>query len=493
MRRLAAIAALAVGLPLVLVFGAGAGSEEGGYRIRAIFDNAAAAVPGEDVKVAGARVGRIEDIEVTPDNRAAATLLIERAGFDRFKRDARCTVRPQSLIGEKFVECTVGSPGAPELARIPGGRPGAGDRLLPLENTSSPVDLDLVNDVLRRPYRERLALLVSQFGTGLAGRGDALNEAIHRANPALRETDEVLAILAGQNRVLADLARDADTALGPLARERAHVGRFVERANRTAEATAERRTDLARSVERLPRLLPELRATLEDLGAFSVEMTPVVRDLGAAAPDLNRFVLELGPFSREATPSLRSLGRAAGVGGPALDDSHALLEDLRDFGRELRPVTADLDALTESFDQTGGIERLMDYLFFQVAAINGFDGIGHYLRAGLIVNSCSVYATAPVAGCNANFTETRAVAAAAGGRIDPRIARTRDALGGGGGRGGRGRPLPPPNAFERLFAPEPPDVARQRRTVIDRIREGTPAPQAPAAEPLLDYLLGGSR
>ena len=35
----------------------------------------------------------------------------------------------------------------------------------------------------------------------------------------------------------------------------------------------------------------------------------------------------------------------------------------------------------------------MDYVFYQVAAINGFDSFGHYLRAGLIVNQCSNYAT----------------------------------------------------------------------------------------------------
>ena len=36
----------------------------------------------------------------------------------------------------------------------------------------------------------------------------------------------------------------------------------------------------------------------------------------------------------------------------------------------------------------------MDYLFFQAAAVNGFDSFGHYLRAGLIVNQCSTYAVA---------------------------------------------------------------------------------------------------
>ena len=46
----------------------------------------------------------------------------------------------------------------------------------------------------------------------------------------------------------------------------------------------------------------------------------------------------------------------------------------------------------------------MDYIFYQVAAINGFDSFGHYLRAGLIVNQCSTYAVQPTFGCSANFT-----------------------------------------------------------------------------------------
>ena len=93
------------------------------------------------------------------------------------------------------------------------------------------MDLDLLNDIMRLPYRERFAILLSEFGAGLAGRGEELNEVIHRANPALRETDEVLKILADQNRVLARLARDSDRVLGPLARERESFADFVVQAN----------------------------------------------------------------------------------------------------------------------------------------------------------------------------------------------------------------------------------------------------------------------
>ena len=37
------------------------------YRVRAIFDNAGFVITGEDVKIAGAKVGTIDSLDVTPD------------------------------------------------------------------------------------------------------------------------------------------------------------------------------------------------------------------------------------------------------------------------------------------------------------------------------------------------------------------------------------------------------------------------------------------
>ena len=103
-RLIASALTLAATVALIAV-ATGAGDSQGDYRVRAIFDNAAFVIPGEDVKIAGVRVGSVTDVDVTPDNRAAVTLAIEDAGFQDFRTDARCTIRPQSLIGEKFVEC----------------------------------------------------------------------------------------------------------------------------------------------------------------------------------------------------------------------------------------------------------------------------------------------------------------------------------------------------------------------------------------------------
>ncbi|MEA2478280.1 MAG: hypothetical protein QOJ07_202 [Thermoleophilaceae bacterium] len=515
MKRVATLLLLAFGLPAIFVFGLGAGGQDSGpgYEVRGIFDNAAYVVKGEDVKVAGAVVGRVKSLDVTKDKRAAVVLEITKDGFAPFhngtsaNEGAKCTVRPQSLIGEKFVECTIGPDKGAALGKIPDGQPGAGQHLL--KNTTSPVDLDLINDSLRLPYRQRLGLIINEFGTGLAGRGQALNQAIHRANPALGETDRVLGILADQNKTLANLAVDSDRVLGPLAGRRRRVSSFINNANKTAEATAERSADIERTFQRLPSYLNQLRPTLSDLGALSDQFTPVLANLETSAPDLNRFIGELGPFSRASTPALASLGKAADVGRPALERSRPLIRDLGAFGHEAQPVAKNLDLLTASLDKSGGIERAMDYLFFQMTAINGFDGISHYLRAGLITNLCQSYSISRGTGCSANFTDTKSIPPGSGSaRLDPSLVKLRAALarylGGGDGSTGTpagsgasgGSPITAAEARRQLMDPR---VAAQRNQGLAATRKGAGTDRSPyfdqhgqggADTQLLDYLLG---
>jgi phospholipid/cholesterol/gamma-HCH transport system substrate-binding protein len=503
--------------------------EDDAYRVRAIFDNAGFLIPDEDVKIAGVKVGSVEDISVTPDFKAAVVLRIDDPGYQDFRTDASCIVRPQSLIGEKFVECeptqarAAGEEPPPELREIEDG-PGEGQRLLPVENTERAVDLDLLNDTLRMPYRQRLSIIINELGIGLAGRGEDLNEVIRRANPALREIDEVLRLLAEQNRQLESLAVDGDTIMAPLARERRRISSSIDNMSAVAEATAERRADLEASFERLPRFLRELRPTMTRLGALSDEMTPVLSDLGDVAPDINRFLLELGPFSQAGIPALDSLGEAGQIGTPAVRNSLPVVRDLRTFADAARPVGKTLAEVLVSFRRNDGIERLMDYIFFQAAAVNGFDSFGHYLRAGLIVNQCSTYADNPIGGCSANFRRA-ATASAAGADSMPRdamLARTARAL--------RGLdPRKPPKGGRRARGKRRAELGRhdgrRRDRRADRTRAGSaprsgaapapaqPAPAAPApapqpaapapsaapapappgdpALPLLDYLFGG--
>ena len=298
-------------------------SDEETYRVRAIFDNAGFIIPGEDVKVAGVKVGSIEDVEVTPEFKAAVVLRINDPGYQDFRADAHCMVRPQSLIGERFVECeptqkhAVGQEAPGPLRKIDDG-PGKGQYLLPVENTGKAVDLDLLNNIMREPERARLSIILNELGVGLAGRGSDLQDVIERANPALKNVDKLIRMLATQNQQLNQLAVDSDTIMAPLAQQKEHVAGSIENMSKVAEATAERRADLEANLERLPEFLRQLRPTMTRLGALADEMTPVVSDRGDAAPDINRLLIELGPFSSAGIPALKSLGEAGKIGTPAI-------------------------------------------------------------------------------------------------------------------------------------------------------------------------------
>lgn len=505
MRRLLAIFMLAVGIPTVLALGLGAKSDGGsGYQVRAIFDNAAYAVPGEEVRVAGEKVGQIDSLDIAYERKAAVTFSIDTAGFSPFHKDAHCTIRPQSLIGEKYVECTPGSRGSPNLDVVPDGQPGAGKHLLPLLSTSSPIDIDLIGDINRLPYRQRLAIIINEFGTALAGRGGDLNQAIHRANPALRDTDKVLAILAQQNKVLADLAVNSDRVIAPLAARRQRIAHFVNAANATGTATAERSADIERTFRDFPGFLRELRPTLQQLGDFADQTTPVLTDLHTAAPDLNRFITALGPFSSAATTSVVSLGKALVIGRPAIVKSLPLVRQLATFAKNALPVGKNLAALTRSFDKTGGIERLMDYIFFQVTAINGFDGVSHYLRAGLMANLCSAYATQPAGGCNSNFTspsESAKVQSTGEPLLDKLHAQLADALNGKSTAAKRGKKKKQQqrksaDPFKTLHELTSPHAVQQRHTTLNNATGRNRPPgqgryQRSPQDQALDYLLGG--
>jgi ABC-type transporter Mla subunit MlaD len=435
MRRAVTIALLVIAIPVVLIFAAGAGGDGGGdYKVRAIFDNASFLIPGQDVKVAGAKVGVVEDLDVVRKgdrSYAAVVFRVDKDGFKDFRADAKCAIRLQSVIGEKLIECqptqprAEGEPEPPPLQKIPDGQPGAGQHLLSVENTTTPVDADLINNIQRRPYRERFSILLNELGTGLAARGQDIQVLIKRANPALKEFDEFLKILADQNKELEQLTKNADTVLTAWAKEKKSTADFFVQSRVAAQVTAEERRDFERNLEKFPPFLRELGPFMDRFEALSSAMAPVVSDLRASAPDLSRFLVALGPFSRSSTAALKSLGNTADLARPILVNAEPVVKELAAFTSQGRRVAKNARLLFTSIQKGGGVERLVDTLYYLTLSTNGFDEIGHYLRNNLIVTTCSGYAITPTVGCSANFQSAGSSSATATSSAAPRATASR--------------------------------------------------------------------
>jgi ABC-type transporter Mla subunit MlaD len=410
-RRVALIAVALIVAAIAVAVARGTPSSAGShYLVRGIFDDASFAAPGEDVRIAGANVGSIQSLDVTANKKAAVTLSISDARFAPFYANATCSIRPQSLIGEEYVNCLPGTTSAKPLRRIRTG-PGAGSYLLPLPRTSSPIDSDIVQNISQEPVRQSLAVIIDELGTGLAARGSDLNAVIHRANPALGQTDKVLKILASQNHTLARLATDSDAVLAPLARARHQIQGFITQANTTAVATAARAADISRTFHLFPAFLGQLRPLMADLGTLADQGTPLMTSLGQSASALGQQFANLTPFAAKARTALIDLGASAQKSQPALIATMPLARRLRSLGRAGQPTASNLQRLTASLDSTGGIDQLMKLLFRGTSAGNGFNSLGHYVRDEPLVSSCTSFATSAVPGCSASFASASTASA----------------------------------------------------------------------------------
>jgi phospholipid/cholesterol/gamma-HCH transport system substrate-binding protein len=490
-----ALVVAAVVVVVLLVSGGGSGSS--GYTVRAIFDNGAFMVSGEQVRVAGANVGEIESVSVSRPGETVAykdgkpvavpgkaiiVMSITDPSFQDFRSDASCLIRPQSLIGEKFVDCnpTVprapGTPAPPSLKQIESG-PGKGQYLLPLGNNGTSVDPDLINDIQTLPYAQRFRLILNELGAGLAGRGQDLEKLIKRANPVLRDVDKLFGELAEQKDQLAQLASDSEEILGPLSRERAHVAGFFANAGASAQASSERGAQLEESLQKFPEFLRQFRKTMVSLGGFSSAATPVFEDLGIAAPSLTDATRTLTPFSKSLTVALKSLGEAGEASGPVFAQTDPVVRKAGELAKSGVVPTNELAKLFVSLKQTGGWDDLSELIYNSAGSLNGFDQYGHFGRTHVALTICLEYIYVPkgYSSCVARFHGAEANEEQ---RVGPRSTL---------------------RALERLLAEE------NSGGTSPGFSPGTGVAQASAAEsepaigeasstggtaPLLDYLLG---
>jgi virulence factor Mce-like protein len=393
MRRILATVLVLAGIGAFALVSAGARDDaqtKPSYWIE--FDNAFGLTPGSEFKIAGVgRVGRVTEEKVDlRTHKAMIHVELTETGFSPLKTDVTCETRPQSLIGEYFIDC---NPGRNETVLAPGST-------IPVTRTFSTIPSDLVNNVLRLPQRQRLRIILNELGAGVAARGSDLNAVIRRAVPALRETDRLLKLLAEENRTITDLTVNADTVVSALADNRSQVSRWVREARDTSAASADRRVALAQTWHRLPAFLEELRPTLRSLGQVADEQVPTLRDLDAATANLERFLNDLPPFSAASKPSLRTLGQTSVVGRRAVPPLQKTVAQLAEFtsntpelGKNLRIVLEDLNDRDRAVERDPrspggegftGFEALLRFTYTTSQAINLFDKNSYILKVALL-------------------------------------------------------------------------------------------------------------
>jgi phospholipid/cholesterol/gamma-HCH transport system substrate-binding protein len=136
----------------------------GGYRVNAVFKTASDLVPGDDVTMAGLRVGKVESLQPSASN-TQVTMLLHR-DFTPLYADARAVIRQKNLLGETYIELNRGSAGSQPIAD--GGR-------IDENHTLTPVEIDQVLNALDPQVRDQLDVVINSLGQATAGRGADMN------------------------------------------------------------------------------------------------------------------------------------------------------------------------------------------------------------------------------------------------------------------------------------------------------------------------------
>ena len=392
-------AAVVAAIVVLVSSSSGGGSSDPTYKVE--LQNAFGLVSGEQFKVGGVPAGTITAIGLDEKTlHAVVTVQVTQTGFGHFYSDAFCESRPQSLIGEYFLDC---SPGHSGHALKSGST-------IPVTHTFSTIPADLLNDIMRLPYRERLTLIVNELGAGVAGNGQNLSAALHRAVPALAETDNLLTLLANDSATINDLTHNADTLITALANNSGTIEHFIDESNNIATETNTQQSNLKATFHDLPPFLEQLKPSLAKLSGTLDANYPVLQNLNSSAGEIDRLLVDLPPFSRSALPALRTLGKASVTGKSAVIAAKPVVKNLNQFathtpelGQNLAIVLHDLDNRSRAVESNPsspggkgytGLEATLQYVFNQTLDLDYYGQYGHMEAIDAFVSPmCGAYAT----------------------------------------------------------------------------------------------------
>jgi ABC-type transporter Mla subunit MlaD len=318
-----------------------------------------------------------------------------------FHRDATCTIRPEGLIAENYVDCDPGTANSSPLKSS-----GSHPPTVPVNRTTEPVSLlDLFN-MFNLPTRDRFRAIINELGVGTAGRGQDFNDILRRANPTLALARQVISILDRQNGQLATIVDATNTIAREGAGHTANLQRFLDQAALLSSLTAAHRGPLAQTIARLPGLLAAAEPALKQLDTVAVDATPLVAQIHTSVPALNQVSSDLGPFVKAAKPALAQLTTTLKVGIPAIRDTTPVVQTIRAYADRSLPSTLLFAKLAQNLQSHGFLENFLSVTYYISSSLARFDKVSHLLAILLVGahnGACTPYATKPVPGCSAHY------------------------------------------------------------------------------------------
>jgi len=260
----------------------------------AIFSDATAVVEGDDVRIAGVRVGSVTDIEIVDRDQAEVSFEVDSTVS--LTKSAQAQIRYRNLIGQRYIALTPGEGSTEPLEE---------DDTIPLSQTAPALDLTVLfqgfqplfqalspDDVNKLAYEiiqvlqgeggtvENLLARTSSLTQELANRDQLIGDTIDNLNSVLTtfgaKDDELSQTISTLQQFATGLKNDRQAILGSL-------DAVSELAVETADLVSDARPALTEDVRQLRRLTGNLSQNKQILDR-ELQILPLkLRKLGNTA------------------------------------------------------------------------------------------------------------------------------------------------------------------------------------------------------------------
>jgi phospholipid/cholesterol/gamma-HCH transport system substrate-binding protein len=355
------------------------------FQLRVELADAVAVSPvnQQEVRIAGIKVGTITAVAPTDHNTAIVTAEIE-PGHPIYD-NARAVLRPVNPLNQMYLTLNPGGP--------PGHPLDSGGGLIPVSQTSRPIQADEILDKLDDTARPALTSLLEESDNALATAPQSLPVGLRAVDTSVNLLKPVVDRLAVRHDNIEKLITGFSQLTTALGRNDARLTSLVDSTQATLGVLADRDVELGRTLQQLPGTTDALRRALANTSDLSHQLNPTLDNVKAASKVLPDALDEL----RDAVGPLRDTVDAA---RPVADRGRSFVSDLRkdvqhvhDSFDDLRPVTTCLDEASEKI--APWMYDLGGFIYNTNSIFGMRDNNGAFPRGHLTLDTTSPFAAIP--------------------------------------------------------------------------------------------------
>ncbi len=229
------------------------------YTYSAVFTDVSGMAPGDDVRVAGVRVGRVDKIEL---DGTSARVIFRVLRSQPLYADTVASVTYQNIIGQRYLGLAQGT--GDDHRRLPNRAE------IPIDRTNPSLDISYMLNGFEPLFAELDPEQVDNLSnaTVLALQGNQSSMLT-----LITQTSALAEMFAGPDEVLSTLISNLDVLMSDLASQNSNVAAMIQQSRDAMVTLADHRDDLLASVG-------SINATMRRLAAI----------VDAVAPDLQEFV-----------------------------------------------------------------------------------------------------------------------------------------------------------------------------------------------------------